>query len=268
MAGATGCGQRRGRPCSREGIAMRWLLLVFLGLSLTAAEGKGETSLPSPPFVREWTHESGDDTQIIGAWNQTLCYSSKEGLGALDPASGKLLWRVRAGVHVAGAVLHRNRIYAVAPVEKGAELLEVEAASGRERVLARLPVPGRYVEVGGGRVFVLDNAGTVHAWDIATGKPHWSRTLVRRSQETWPFAELAWTPGGLYVAIEVAEWGFGDRYEAVRFGLNPTRGHVRWQRKGGPDYHLPPLGLDEDVIVYGDGPLRLQVATGKVVWRR
>ncbi|MBM3458222.1 MAG: PQQ-like beta-propeller repeat protein, partial [Armatimonadetes bacterium] len=127
---------------------------------------------------------------------------------------------------------------------------------------------GRYVEVGGGRVFVLDNAGTVHAWDIATGKPHWSRTLVRRSQETWPFAELAWTPGGLYVAIEVAEWGFGDRYEAVRFGLNPTRGHVRWQRKGGPDYHLPPLGLDEDVIVYGDGPLRLQVATGKVVWRR
>ncbi|MBM3458221.1 MAG: hypothetical protein FJX77_06785, partial [Armatimonadetes bacterium] len=195
---------------------MRWLLLVFLGLSLTAAEGKGETPLPSPPFVRQWTHESGDGTCILGAWNNALCYRSREGLGALDLGSGRLLWRVRAGVQVAGAVLHRNRIYAVAPVEKGAELLEVEAAFGRERVLARLPVPGRYVEVGGGWVFVLDNAGTVHAWDIATGKPHWSRTLVRRSPNRTLFAEMVWTPGGLYVAIEVAEWGFGDRYEAVR----------------------------------------------------
>ncbi|MEM6795648.1 MAG: PQQ-binding-like beta-propeller repeat protein, partial [Acidobacteriota bacterium] len=91
---------------------------------------------------------------------------------ALDPA-GKLLWR-RAANAATGAALGGGAVFAV---DRGGELVCLEAADGKERWRVEIGPPAGTPEIAGGRVFAATADGFLTAVDVERGAVLWRRSV-------------------------------------------------------------------------------------------
>lgn len=130
----------------------------------------------------------------------------------------------------------------------------VVGASQRAR-LAASPV------VGGGRLYAYDTAGTVHAFDAATGKPQW-----RTSFKSGGDSKTAVFGGG--VSFD------GDKvYVATGIGevaaLDAGTGAQHWKVKpGGPLRGAPTIAFGSVYVMTQDNQIHaLAVADGATLWQ-
>lgn len=176
---------------------------------------------PAPSAVRAesaWTQRVGavGVPVRLAVTPQALVLASGDGaVVALDPASGRELWRASAGAELAAGVGSDGRWSAV--VTRPGDLVVIEAGQvrWRQRLAARtLTAP----LVAGERVFVYSVDRSVHAYDAETGDKLWS---VQRPGDPLTLSQ----PGVLLAVRDTLVVGQGARLS----GLDPLRGSVRWE---------------------------------------
>ncbi len=134
---------------------------------------------------------------------------------ALDPQSGRELWRGNAGNKLSAAVGTDGRYAAVVTRDGELVVLEGGAVKWRKPLGARVTTAPL---VAGERVFVLGVDRAVNAFDVLDGRRLW--TLAR------PGDPLTLSQSGLLVAYkDTLVAGQGPRMA----GIDPTRGGVRWE---------------------------------------
>jgi outer membrane protein assembly factor BamB len=234
--------------------------------------------MPASPRLREvWRRPIGSGFSAISIAGARAYTGVSEGpddlLTALDPATGRTLWRTRIGETYRGhdgskdgpvstPTVEGSRVFIVGP--RGV-LLAADAASGRElwRVdLAKdLQAPAPFYGfatsplVVGGRVIVSvgGEAHNLSAFDAATGQRLWSVAHSRKSGYGSPVhATLGGEPQVLVHA--------GD----LVYGVRAEDGALRWSHPTGwtEESSRPPLVLPGDrVLVPGGSESKLlQVA--------
>lgn len=131
--------------------------------------------------------------------------------------------------------------------------VRIQGGSLRER-LAAAPV------VGGGRVFVVDVTGTVHAFDAASGGRVWQTSSVEQSgNESSRFGGgVSFDEGRVY-----ATNGLGDVV-----ALDAATGAVQWRvRPGGPLRGAPTLANGQVYVQSNDNQLfALNMTDGSRAW--
>ena len=234
--------------------------------------------LPASPRLREvWRRPLGSGFSAISLAGARAYTGVSEGpddfLAALDPATGRTLWRTRLGETYRGhdgskdgpvstPTVDGARVFIVGP--RGV-LLAADAASGRElwRVdLARdLQAPAPFYGfatsplVVGGRVIVSvgGEAHNLSAFEAATGKRLWS---VAHSKKSGYGSPVHATLGGEPQVLVHA----GD----LVYGVRAEDGALRWSHPTGwtEESSRPPLVLPGDrVLVPGGNESKLlQVA--------
>lgn len=134
--------------------------------------------------------------------------------------------------------------------------VSIPGGSNRAR-LASAPV------VHGGKLFAIDTAGTVHAFDAATGAALWTVHVGDTSRD----GERSQFGGGVSVDDSgvYATTGFGDVA-----ALDPTTGAVRWTvHPGGPLRGSPTLFLGLIIVMSQDNQMfALRSADGNVEWQQ
>jgi outer membrane protein assembly factor BamB len=222
---------------------------------------------------------------------------------ALDPATGRELWRTNAGAPIAAGVGSDGRFASV--VTRNNELVVFEA--GSEKWRKRLPARVLTAPlVAGERVFVLRVDRVVQAFDALDGRALWTwqragepLTLAQagviapyknlllvgqgprlvaldplRGQPRWESAVA--TPRGTNEVERLAELigpllRVGDTVCARAFQsavgcVDASRGVLTWSRPGGG---ATPLGGDAELLVGADASGRLtawRTPTGEVAW--
>jgi outer membrane protein assembly factor BamB len=249
---------------------------------LWGPEGTGAAVAPLPmparPRLREvWRRPIGSGFSAISIAGTRAYTGVSEGpddfLAALDPASGRTLWRTRLGETYRGhdgskdgpvstPTVDGARVFIVGP--RGV-LLAADAASGRELwrvdLAGDLQAPAPFYGfatsplVVGGRVIVSvgGEAHNLSAFDAATGKRLWS---VAHSKKSGYGSPVRATLGGEEQVLVLA----GD----LVYGVRAEDGALRWSHPTGwsGESSRPPLVLPGDrVLVPGDHESKLlQVA--------
>lgn len=163
---------------------------------------------------------------------------------ALDPASGREIWRAQVGTALSAGVGSDGRTAAV--VTRGGELVVLSQGQPLWRKALGLRVNTAPL-VAGERVFVLAGDRSVHAFDALDGRKLWS---VQR-----PGDPLTLSQGGVLAAYRDSLLvGQGARLAA----LDPLRGSVRWEQalatpRGTNEVErladlVGPLSRDADVV--------------------
>lgn len=116
----------------------------------------------------------------------------------------------------------------------------------------RAGVDGGAVIVGNS-VYVVDNKGTVHAIELATGKARW-KTEIEDTFETPPLVL-----GGRVIVCDMS---------GVVHALNAVDGKKLWEYKSDGPMHAGANGVGDRVLIANDQALIgcLEAATGKVLW--
>lgn len=219
---------RRNGPQVLAGVMRLKLIAAAGALALLAAcSGTAERPKPTPlqnPAPVAVRAESAW-TQRVGAVGvpvrlavtpQALIVASGDGaVAALDPTSGRELWRASAGADLAAGVGSDGRWAAV--VTRPGDLVVVEGGQvrWRQRLPARTLTPPL---VAGERVFVYAVDRSVHAFDAETGHKLWS---MQRPGDPLTLSQ----PGVLLAVRDTLVVGQGARLS----GLDPLRGNVRWE---------------------------------------
>ena len=152
------------------------------------------------------------------------------------------------------------------PMHRGGPQLQGRAemaAPGKAELLwqfvAEKPVKGA-AAIAGGRVFFGDDAGKVHALDVATGK------------EVWVFKTEAGIEATPLVLDGTVFIGSGD---AFLYALDAATGALKWKYEtgdkilGGANHAKNPAGDGEWILVgsYDSNLHCVDAATGKAVWK-
>jgi outer membrane protein assembly factor BamB len=234
--------------------------------------------MPASPRLREvWRRPLGSGFSAISLAGARAYTGVSEGpddfLTALDPATGRTLWRTRLGETYRGhdgskdgpvstPTVDGARVFIVGP--RGV-LLAADAATGRElwRVdLAKdLQAPSPFYGfatsplVVGGRVIVSvgGEAHNLSAFDAATGQRLWS---VAHSKKSGYGSPVQATLGGEAQVLVLA----GD----LVYGVRAEDGALRWSHATGwtGESSRPPLVLPGDrVLVPGDNESKLLQVT-------
>ncbi len=198
-------------------------VLALLAACSGTAERPKPTPLvnPAPAAVRAelvWNQRVGAVAVPVrlAVTPQALVVASGDGaIAALDPSSGRELWRAAVGAELAAGVGSDGRWAAV--VTRPGDLVVVEAGQvrWRQRLPARTLTPPL---VAGERVFVVAVDRSVHAYDAETGHKLWS---VQRPGDPLTLSQ----PGVLLAVRDTLVVGQGPRVS----GLDPLRGNVRWE---------------------------------------
>lgn len=235
--------------------------------------------LPASPRLREvWRRPIGSGFSAISVAGTRAYTGVSEGpddfLAALDPASGRTLWRTRLGETYRGhdgskdgpvstPTVDGSRVFMVGP--RGV-LLAADAATGRELwrvdLAGELQAPAPFYGfatsplVVGERVIVSvgGEAHNLSAFEAATGKRLWS---VAHSKKSGYGSPVRATIGGEAQVLVLA----GD----LVYGVRAEDGALRWSHPTGwpGESSRPPLVLPGDrVLLPGDDESKLlQVAT-------
>ncbi|MEO6094013.1 MAG: PQQ-binding-like beta-propeller repeat protein [Novosphingobium sp.] len=130
------------------------------------------------------------------------------------------------------------------------------AGSTPKQRLAAAPV------IGGGKLFVIDTEGLVHAFDAASGAARWTRSFdVKGSASRSVFGGGAsYDDGKVYVTT-----GMGDVA-----ALNAETGEQLWKvRPAGPLRGSPTIAFSAVYVMTQDNQIfALDVADGKVLWNQ
>lgn len=258
---------------------------------LWGAEGTGAAAagrpVPSSPRLREvWRRPLGSGFSALSIAGPRAYTGVSEGpddfLAALDPATGRTLWRTRLGEAYRGhdgskdgplstPAAAGTRVFMVGP--RGV-LLAADAASGRElwRVdLAKdLAAPAPFYGFGtsplvvGERVFVSVGGETHNlcAFDAASGRRLWS---VAHSKKSGYGSPVRATIAGEAQVLVLA----GD----LAYGVRPEDGALRWSHPTGwrGESSRPPVVLPGDrVLLPGEEEsklLQLTAAPGRLAAR-
>jgi outer membrane assembly lipoprotein YfgL len=204
--------------------------LLASGALALALAGCG--SSPTRPPPRPLEPLTGPAVDVRPAWNQAIgavafplgvaatgdvvtLAASDGSVLAVEPATGRALWRTNVGTALGAGVGSDGRVAAV--VSQSGELIVLEggAVKWRRAVGSRVATPPL---VAGERVFVLAIDRTVQAFDAADGSRLWS---VQR-----PGDPLNLLQAGVLLAVrDTLVAGQGPRL----VGLDPTNGSVRWE---------------------------------------
>jgi outer membrane protein assembly factor BamB len=113
--------------------------------------------------------------------------------------------------------------------------------------------------VGGGKLFVFDTEGAVHALDAATGREQWKTSLRGEQNNSSVFGGGAsYADGRVYVATGLGEVA----------ALDATNGAQLWRVKpGGPLRGSPTIGFNAVYVMTQDNQIHaLDAADGKPLW--
>jgi len=197
------------------------LALVLVLQACASSDKPKPTALEANPAqlgVKElWRASVGETTlplevRIVGA--QVLLASTQGDISALDPRSGKQVWRASVGAPLSAGVGSDGDTVAVVTRENQLVALR----QGKEVWRQKLPsLTLTSPLVAGARVFLLSADRTVSAFDAATGRRLW---LQQR-----PGDALVLGQPGILMAV-------GDTLLSTQsgrlLGLNPQNGAVRW----------------------------------------
>jgi outer membrane assembly lipoprotein YfgL len=204
----------------------RWLFILAAAASLLAGCSSTKKADPTPlaaytpsiagSVVWQTRLEGiGFPLHIAAAADAFVAAGSDGTVLALEPGSGRELWRAQAGVPLSAGVGYDGRFASV--VTRGNELVLFEG--GVERWRKRLPASVLTAPlVAGERVFVLRVDRVVMAFDALDGRPLW----------TWqrPGEPLTLGQSGVVTAYKnLLLVGQGPRLLA----LDPLRGTLRWE---------------------------------------
>lgn len=165
----------------------------------------------------------------------------------LPPAEANTDWAQAAG-SAAKATGH----LAIGEAPRKAWVAQIPGSSKKER-LAASPV------VGGGKLFVMDTAGAVHAFDAATGREQWKTAVRGESNNASVFGGgAAYDDGAVFVTT-----GLG---EVAR--LDATDGKVKWRVKpAGPLRGSPTVAFGAVTVMTQDNQIvALNVDDGAQLW--
>jgi outer membrane protein assembly factor BamB len=204
---------------------------------------------------------------------------------ALDSATGRPSWTFDAGHPVSSAARSAGGgVFFVAnefrrgggtsrPVARGA-LLALEANSGAERWsfehdgLFSQPVPaGDLLLVAAGSVSRTDPHWFLHAIDVSSGEPRWSRKLRGRQPGLPIVAE-----GRLFVAAYANASPAGNRSGPPLpslYAFDPASGETLWQHRGAPYQSGLRAAVAGDSVFFGTnrGIQALAATSGARLWR-
>lgn len=211
-------------------LLLRPLASVFLiaaGLGLVAGCASGP-SKPKPAELAAnpkllgvrlaWSAKSGkvDFPLDVKVNPQSITVASSDGsVGAMDPLTGRDLWRVNIGRGIAAGVGSDGRYAAV--VTTNNELVAIDA--GQEVWRQGLAAQGFTAPlVAGGRVFVLTADRAVSAFDVQSGRKLWVQQR--------PGESLVLRQSGVLTSVgETLVAGLSGRL----VGMDPLNGSIRWE---------------------------------------
>jgi outer membrane protein assembly factor BamB len=233
---------------------MRALCILGLTLLSLVLLSPVRAELVEPPFVRQWTQLTGERSAVIAVRNGLVLYSSNKGVGALDLSTGQRQWALLTDHSIALATLWDQTLYAISQTGESSNLLAINTTTQQSRVLARLGPSSTNLAVDPERLYVLDGSTTLRAYDRISGAALWTRKLGATGTS---LSQLQITSDALYVALD----------EAGEYGVDPKDGRVLWQRRSEYAATYKPIVVGQDVITQGEGIQRLNVRSGRVVWK-
>jgi outer membrane protein assembly factor BamB len=207
--------------------------------------------------------------------------STETGLLDAWPAGGPPeLWRAGLGVGFSGVVVAEGNACTQFSDGKDEILVCFDAATGKERWRAAI---GKHWKNGfgdfhgaratpavdGGRIYAGSAHGAVHCFDLADGKPLWSRDLVAEMGATPPLHGYALTPlidgGRVYLHA-----GGKDGHGVV--ALSRDTGATVWASLDDPAAYAAPLAIDvggrrQIVFFTARGVVGVAAADGVELWR-
>ena len=165
-----------------------------------------------------WTARVGEGAvaQTVQVAEQQITVAGKDGtVVAIDPDTGRDIWRVNVGAPVAAGVGSDGKLTADVPV--GNELVTLSAGKllWRQKLAADVYTAPL---VAGGRVFLLSADRSVSARDGATGRQLW---VQQRPGEPLVLRQ----PGVLLAVGDTLVAGLSGRL----VGMNPNSGSSRWE---------------------------------------
>lgn len=197
--------------------------VLCLGLAACGSTAEKHTPAPLAPArtaiatTQAWSAQVGESTdsmQSLLAGGHLFVATSSGTVAAINPDTGRDLWRFQLGKPLDAGIGADGQTAAVITREN--ELLTV--VNGKERWRIRLPARSFTAPlVAGGRVFVLLADRSVSAFDGATGARLWTQTR--------PGEPLVLEQGGVLLAVgDTLVAGLSSRLT----GLDPLNGRVRW----------------------------------------
>jgi outer membrane protein assembly factor BamB len=231
-----------------------WSIVVAV-LLLCDARLAGAQSLAAPPFVRQWTQNVGDGAFVVLVEKGIVYYQCNDGVGAIDLATGNLLWKSLAGKRIVETKRIGRTLFALSPDEKRSTIYAVDKATGKSDVWVKLPRSTHYLTADSKNLYVLNETGGLQAYEATSGRALWSRPLMSQPIHGTMLARLAATSSGVYAWLD----------EAGEFGVDSKTGKVLWNRR--KSYASPPRVVDGDVITHRRRLQRTNARTGKVVWQ-
>lgn len=202
----------------------------------------------APPFVRQWTVLTSENVHLLDVRAGKIWYADRTGVGLLDEASGKTLWKRSVSRYVTASASDAKRIYAAA----ANKVFTIDRTSGAVKGLKTAVGNVRGLAAADGRLFSIQESGALLAIDVASGKVVWKQSL---SKAGWVVGLMV-SGRFLYVGAEDA-----------RACFDTGTGKRRWRS---PDKYASemPIVLGQKILVQERGGVALQdLATGKVAWR-
>jgi outer membrane assembly lipoprotein YfgL len=208
------------RAAAARALAAAALLVLAAGCSSTGKPDPTPLSAYTPEIAGSLAWQARVDgialpLQIAARADAFVAAGSDGTVLALDPGSGRELWRGQAGAPLSAGVGYDGRFASV--VTRGNELVVFEG--GAERWRKRLPARVLTAPlVAGERVFVLRVDRAVMAFDALDGRPLWT---YQRPGEPLTLGQAGVVaPFGDLLLV-----GQGPRLVA----LDPLRGTLRWE---------------------------------------
>jgi outer membrane protein assembly factor BamB len=195
-----------------------------------------EGSQPRIPTNEEKTRWDRYGSSVVSDGQRLFIASRDKNLYALDPRSGRELWRVTAGdIMTATPALHGDLVIFAAYDGK---VSAVSARNGSPRWTydAKLAVAGD-LTVSGGRLLLGSRSYDLIALDAATGRELWKRYYWFSWIESPPLVRDGVVYTGSSDATNIYAWNLAD-------------GALRW-RTAVPGYSWQRVAANDDLVIAG-----------------
>jgi len=204
------------------------------------------------------------------------------------PASFRPLWRVDIGEGYSSPVVSRGTVFVHGRKDPEEVVVAINLATGKvvwqqkyqadfkknQYAVQMAKGPNATPLVIGNQLFTLGVTGILSAWEVATGRPLWTKDFSNTVDTTKLFCGTAASPiavnGRLVIQIG------SDVHGGQILALEPSTGKVAWEWKGlGPGYASPLLisvaaknqpGIKQLVTLTEGSIVGLDVITGKELW--
>lgn len=237
-------------------------LLAWMALFLLAA----------PALAGDWPRFMGADQNNI---------AKETGLAKSWPAAGpKVLWTVPVGAGYGGATIEKGKVYILDRVSDKQDVLRcLDLANGKEDwnfgfdaiVTWRMGHMGsrNLVTIDQDAVFFCGTGGDLYAIDKQTHKPLWTKSLRKdfgSSPDGWNFSQAPVLYKDTVIFAPVSA-------SAGVVAFNKKTGAIAWKSPAlsGKLGHSSPVlttigGVDQVIMVTGDGAAGVAAADGKLLW--